>query len=115
MKVKQISLALLAGFALASWSTVTFADDVKADCEVREHGEKKRGQSGSCLYSQRQGFIDIRLTNGKEYNLTPKEGKSGVYKDQEGRRVERTEASSNMHKYQWEHRNITVTFSGDSG
>ncbi|MEJ2402229.1 MAG: hypothetical protein P8Y52_12685 [Xanthomonadales bacterium] len=110
MKAKLTSLTLLAGLALFAWTAPLYADDAKADCDVREHGEKKKGQSGPCLFSQRQGFIDIRLNNGKEYNLIPQDGKPDVYKDQEGRRVKRTEASGNMHKYQWEHRNITVTF-----
>jgi hypothetical protein len=103
-------MTLVAGFVLAAWTAPVYADDARANCDVREHGEKKKGQSGSCLYSQRQGFIDIRLNNGKEYNLIPQDGKPGVYKDQEGRRVTRTEADGNTHKYKWEHRNITVKF-----
>ena len=110
MNHRIIISALMAGLVLASWTTASFADDARADCEVREHGEKKKGQSGPCLFSQRQGFIDIRLNNGKEYNLIPQDGKPGVYKDQEGRRVTRTEADGNTHKYKWEHRNITVKF-----
>ena len=110
MKARLVITATIASLVFASWTTTSFADDASADCEVRERGEKKKGQSGPCLFSQRQGFIDIRLTNGKEYNLSPQDGKPGVYKDQEGRRVKRTEAEGNMHKYQWEHRNITVTF-----
>jgi len=112
MRPSLIPMSLIAGLALASWTTTTLADSMQADCEVREHGDKKRGQSGPCMFSQRQGYIDIRLTNGKEYSLSPQQGKSGVYKDQDGRRVKRTEAGGNMHKYQWEHRNITVTFNG---
>lgn len=112
MKALMIPMALAAGCALVTWNLPVYADDASATCDVREHGEKKKGQSGPCLFSQRQGFIDIRLTNGKEYKLSPKEGKANVYTDQDGRRVERTEAKGNMHKYQWEHRNITVTFDG---
>ena len=110
MKAALIPMALIAGLAAASWTTTVYADDASADCVVRERGEKKKGQSGPCLFSQRQGFIDIRLTNGKSYSLSPQEGKPNVFKDQEGRRVERTQAGANEHKYQWEHRNITVTF-----
>ncbi len=110
MKALLIPMAIAAGCAFVSWNTPVYADDVKAECVVHERGEKKKGQSGPCLYSQRQGFIDIRLNNGKEYSLSPKEGKPGVYNDQEGRRVERTESGSAEHKYQWEHRNIRVKF-----
>ena len=111
MKASLIPMALIAGFAAASWTTTLYADSAQAECEVREHGELKRGQSGPCMFSQRQGYIDIRLTNGKEYSLSPQD-RANMFKDQEGRRVERTQAGGNMHKYQWEHRNITVTFTG---
>lgn len=109
MKASHILTTCLAGLALASFSTPIFADESQADCEVRERGDKKRGQSGPCLFSQRQGYIDIRLNNGKNYSLSP-HGGANKFRDQDGKRVERIEASGNMHKYKWEHRNITVTF-----
>ena len=115
MKAALIPMTLAAGLALAGWTVPAVADSAEADCEVRERGERKRGQSGPCLFSQRQGYVDIRLNNGKEYSLSPQQGKDGVYKDQEGRRVKLTETSGNSQKYQWEHRNITVTFNGGGG
>lgn len=109
-------LKLTAGIAialLAGWSNAALADEAQANCDVREHGEKKKGQSGPCLFSQRQGYIDIRLNNGKTYSLSP-QNKANTFKDQDGKKVERTEASGNEHKYKWEHKNITVTFTGGS-
>ena len=110
MTRKLKSAAALATLLLASWTGAALADSMEADCDVRERGEKKKKQSGSCLFSQRQGFIDIRLNNGKTYSLSPQQNKAGVYKDQDGKNVKRTEAGGNMHKYKWEHRNITVNF-----
>ena len=114
MKLKAAKTTLLAGLMLAAWTGSAFADSADAECDVRERGEKKRGQSGPCLFSMSSGYIDIRLNNGKTYSLSPQPNKAGVYKDQDGKRVERTEAGGNMHKYKWEHKNITVTFNQGS-
>lgn len=113
MKTTRIPLAALAVAALLAVPFPAAADDARAECEVRERGEKKKGQSGPCMFSQRQGYIDIRLNNGKTYSLSP-QNKAGHYKDQEGKKVNRTEASGNVQKYKWEHKNITVTFTGGS-
>ena len=113
MKLKIAVTTGLAIALLAAWSNSALADEAQANCEVREHGDKKKGQSGPCLFSQRQGYIDIRLNNGKTYSLSP-QNKANRFKDQDGKTVKRTEASGNMHKYKWEHKNITVTFNGYS-
>lgn len=113
MKTKLIPLAAVAVAALVAIPLPAVADEAQAECEVRERGEKKKGQSGPCLFSQRQGYIDIRLNNGKTYSLSP-QNKAAHYKDQDGKNVKRTEASGNMQKYKWEHKNITVTFTGGS-
>jgi len=113
MNVKFKLTAGLAVALLAGWSNAALADEAQANCEVREHGDKKKGQSGPCLFSQRQGYIDIRLNNGKTYSLSP-QNKANTFKDQDGKKVTRTEASGNEHKYKWEHKNITVTFTGGS-
>lgn len=110
MKAKTTPIAWLAGLALAAGSINAMADSTEADCVVHERGEKKQNQSGSCLFSQRQGYVDIRLNNGKEYNLTPQD-KPNVFNDQNGQRVKR-EASGNEHRYIWEHKNIKVRFNG---
>jgi hypothetical protein len=113
MNVKLTSVAILAGLALASWTTTAMADSADAECVVHERGEKKQNQSGPCLFSQRQGYVDIRLANGKEYNLSPQD-KPDVFKDQKGQRVKR-DASGNEHQYKWEHKNIKVRFNGGGG
>ena len=110
MKWKLALTALLAGLVLAPWTGVAFADSSDAECVVHERGEKKKGQSGKCLFSMSSGFIDIRLSNGKSYSFSPQEGKSGVYKDQDGKRVKRTVDGDGTHTYKWEHKNIEVKF-----
>ena len=105
-----VLMSLLTGFA---FSAPVLADQVQADCEVHEHGDRKNKQSGPCEFSQRQGYIDIRLTNGTSYSLSP-QGAPDRFTDQNGKNVRRTEASGNMHKYKWNHMNIVVRFNGSS-
>lgn len=89
------------------------ADTTPAECEVRKHGDELKDASGRCEFSQRQGYVDIRLRNGDSYSLSPTD-KANEYKDQEGNKVERTETSGRRHKYEWKHRKIIVTFGGGS-
>lgn len=89
------------------------ADSTEANCEVRKHGDKLKDASGPCTFSQRQGYIDIKLKNGDAYSLSPT-SKTNHFKDQDGNKVERTKTDGDMHKYEWEHRKIIVTFGGGS-
>lgn len=113
MKPKLKISVLITGLALASWVSTSMADTVNADCDVRESGERKKGQSGPCQFSQRQGYIDIRLNNGKEYSLSP-QGGANQYKDQKGRDVKRIASTGDMQQFKWAHRNITVNFDRNS-
>lgn len=113
MKSAVTFLILLAVMAGLTVPAPALSDQAKADCDMRERGDKKRNQSGPCEFSQRQGYIDITLNNGKTYSLSPS-GNPDTFKDQDGKRVKRTEAGGNMHKYKWEHKNLTVRFNGSS-
>lgn len=109
------SSIVIAAIALsaAAWIPSAGADTTQADCEVRKHGDKVKDASGRCEFSQRQGYIDLRLRNGDSYSLSPT-GKRDHYKDQEGDDVERTDASAERQKFEWKHRKIIVTFGGGS-
>lgn len=109
----SIVAAAVAFSAAAAWSPSAHADTTKANCEVRKHGDKVKEASGTCEFSQRQGYIDLRLRNGDSYSLSPS-GKGDHYKDQEGNEVERTDASAERQKFEWKHRKIIVTFGGGS-
>lgn len=109
----SIVIAAIALSAAAAWIPSAQADSTQADCEVRKHGDKVKDASGRCEFSQRQGYIDIRLKNGDSYSLSPV-GSGDRYKDQEGNEVERTDASTQRQKFEWKHRKIIVTFGGGS-
>ena len=104
------ALAALAGLTIP---TLVLADQASADCEMRERGDKKKNQSGPCEFSQRQGYIDITLNNGKAYSLSPG-SQANTFTDQDGKNVRRTEAHGNLHKYKWNHKSLTVRFNGSS-
>ncbi|MEE4146601.1 MAG: hypothetical protein V2I26_17485, partial [Halieaceae bacterium] len=61
----------LAVAASCGFTQITWADSMDATCEFYSHGDKKKDRSGPCTFSQRQGYVDIGLTNGKTFNLTP--------------------------------------------
>jgi len=113
MKSTIAWLVLLAALAGLTISTPVLSDQAKADCEMRQHGDKKHNQSGPCEFSQRQGYIDITLNDGTTVSLSPG-GQSNTFTDQDGKSVKRTEAGGNMHKYKWNHRSLTVSFNGSS-
>ena len=64
---------LSAAWMLAALGSVSaaHADSASANCELRKEGETRAGLSGPCTFSQRQGYIDLRLRNGDTYSLSP--------------------------------------------
>jgi len=106
--------AWLAALFVSAMAMPAYADSAEATCQVRMDGENKKGQSGPCTFSQRQGYVDIDLRNGDTYSLSPG-NKANHFKDQKGRKVVRTQAGGNTQEYKWESgRKITVTFGGSA-
>ena len=89
------------------------ADSTQANCEFRKDGDVKKDASGPCTFSQRQGYVDITLKNGKSFNLSPGK-KPNHFKDQEDHKVVRTSEGSSQ-KYKWDQKAIIVTFNGNGG
>lgn len=104
--------ALLVSIALSGWLSTAYADSAAANCELLKDGETKEGRSGSCTFSQRQGYIDLELHNGSTYSLSP-DDKANHYKDQKGHTVVRTQAGGDTQEFKWEDgKTIRVTFTG---
>jgi hypothetical protein len=72
-------------FGLAAGTMVARADSTDATCDVRKDGDKQKGKSGPCTFSQRQGYISIDLKNGDTISLNPA-GSANHYRDQHGKR-----------------------------
>ena len=101
MSAIRFTAAVIAIAGLAALAQPAMADSVEARCEVSKDGNKWKGASGPCEFSQRQGYVSLDLANGDKYSLTPT-GKADHFKDQRGNKVERTKAGDNSHTYKWE-------------
>jgi hypothetical protein len=111
MSAIRITAAVIAMAGFAAWAHPTLADSMEAHCEVSKDGDKWKGASGPCQFSQRQGYISLDLANGDKYSLTPTD-KADHFKDQRGNKVVRTKAGGNSQTYKWEgNKKIVVTFS----
>ena len=95
--IVAVSLSVL-GFCVSAQPLR--ADSADATCEFYKHGDKKHDRWGACSFSQRQGYIDITLKDGGSYNLSPRDD-ANQFKDQEGNKVDRTQASGNRQVYEW--------------
>lgn len=107
-----LSLAVT-GLAFALLGSPSLADSTQAHCEMWHNGDHKTDATGNCQFSQRQGYIDIRLHNGSTWNLSPGD-KPDHFRDQEGHKVKRHNEGGKQ-VYKWEHRKITVAFDGGQG
>jgi hypothetical protein len=114
MKTRLVPLAAAACVALFGGMSGAMADSAAANCEVRNHGETKKGPSGPCTFSQRQGNISLSLDNGDSYSLTPT-GPQGQYRDQKGNKVARTLTSGDTQEFKWDGgRKIILTYASSS-
>jgi hypothetical protein len=76
------------------------ADLTEASCEFYRHGDAKHDRWGPCIFSQQQGYIDIRLQNGARFNLSPRDD-ANQYRDHEGNKVDRTKSSGDRQVFEW--------------
>lgn len=113
MRVATITASAL---LLATSGTFTIArgDTASASCEVREDGKVKKEASGPCEFSQRQGYVDIKLKSGFTYSLSPEGDKPSLYRDAKGHKVERV-MNGESQVYKWDDKKIIVSFDGVSG
>ena len=112
MKAATITAAALLLAGSGAFSTAR-ADTASANCEVREDGKVKKDASGPCEFSQRQGYVDIKLKSGFTYSLSPDGDKPNQYKDAKGHKVERVMNGENQ-VYKWDEKKIIVSFGGNS-
>lgn len=85
---KLLKFLLTLGF-LSSLSIEVCADTVDARCDIYPNGMDKASTSIPCTFSQRQGFINITRSDGKQHELSPTADQSGNFLDQSGRPVYR--------------------------
>lgn len=111
----QTGSALLLIAVTSIMAQVVRADSADATCEYYKHGDAKHDRWGDCSFSQRQGYIDIKLKNGATFNLSPRDD-ANQYKDQEGNKLERTSSSGSTQVFEWQkdQQKLVVTFKDSS-
>ena len=115
MKRSSMVACFVVAAATGAFVSPVLADSAQATCEVRKDGDTRKGASGPCTFSQRQGYIDLDLRNGDSYSLTPG-GKEGHYHDQKGNKVVRTLTGGGTEEFKWEGgKKIILTFAGSAG
>lgn len=86
MKYTIILALLLAGLPVAA-----SADSAEARCDIYPAGEDHTDVVIPCVFSQRQGYVTIRRSDGVVHELSPIDQESGPgnFLDQDGNRVYR--------------------------
>jgi len=100
---------VVAAIAAMSMTGVAKADTANASCIVYPKGDDRASWSGTCTFSQRQGFVGIQLQNGKRYDLSPT-GQPNKFRDQDGRPAHRETGAGDQHIYRLSKESIYVTF-----
>jgi hypothetical protein len=114
MKLSRVLCAFVVAIATSAGLSPVHADTAEATCDVRKDGQKWEGQSGACTFSQRQGYVDLKLRNGDTISLSPTD-QANHFKDQRGNKVVRTAAGGNSQEFKWEGgRKVHVTFGGSA-
>ena len=85
MKKQLFSLASGAAIAALVALAPAKADTTTARCDVYPRGEDRATSSDTCTFSQRQGYVTIRLKDGTTYELTPSSTQAAAFTDQNGR------------------------------
>jgi hypothetical protein len=86
--IKQLLLALpLAAGFLPAFSTQ--ADTMRSECGFSNSTKDRPETTSSCTFSQRQGFVSIRIDGGDDFEFFPVGDNPGNYHDQTGKAVYR--------------------------
>jgi hypothetical protein len=84
MKLLSALTVSLVGVGVLALAPQVLADTVQARCDVFPAGEDRATSTGLCSFSQRQGFVSIRLQNGRTIELRPNESKANAFFDAKG-------------------------------
>jgi len=104
-------LVTIGGFSFAALllSASAMADWTDARCDVYPRGEDHTDVSIPCVFSQRQGYININRSDGVSHDLSPQDDDPGHYRDQKGEDVFRKSGLDNAGLiFQFRHETIYV-------
>jgi hypothetical protein len=89
MKLKSLLISAATSIATLVIGMTAQADTVAAHCDIYAPGDSYPSLSHNCTFSQRQGFVDIRLDSGREYDFRPVGDQPGNFVDENGNAVYR--------------------------
>lgn len=89
MNAKSILTATLSALTSVGIAYAAKADTVAAHCDIYAPGDNYPTLSRNCTFSQRQGFIDVRLDSGRVFDFSPVGDQPGNFVDAEGNAVYR--------------------------
>jgi hypothetical protein len=75
--------------ALLALASPTLADTTRARCDIYLAGSDHADKMIECTFSQRQGYVTIRRSDGVVHELSPKSDRPENFVDQDGRAVSR--------------------------
>lgn len=81
----RIALTAAACLLAAGWVASAHADTVEARCDIYPKGSDKASAVLGCSFSQRQGYVHIRRSDGVDIDLRPVGDGPGRYVDAQGR------------------------------
>lgn len=109
MKRLQTLFASLLSFVAVAVASPVLADTVDARCDVFPAGDDKATSSGLCTFSQRQGFVTIRLKGGQTIELKPNQSTPNAFFDERGEPAKREMLEANRGQvYRLEKQSIFV-------
>lgn len=86
--MKIVLSAVFTALALGG-SPMLMADTAEAACVIYPKGEDHSDVTIPCTFSQRQGYITLRRSDGVEHELSPVGDRPGNFTDQDGNTVYR--------------------------
>ena len=89
MQVRSILTATITALTSVGIAFAAKADTVAAHCDIYAPGDSYPSLSHNCTFSQRQGFIDVRLDSGRVFDFSPVGDRPGNFVDENGKAVYR--------------------------
>ena len=80
LKISGLLTAVISLFAAQG----TTADSMRSECGFSDAKAQRPDTTSSCMFSQRQGYISVRIDGGREFELAPQDDVPGNYQDQHG-------------------------------
>ena len=78
---KAIYNTTLAAICAMPWITTASADTLRSECGYSSAAGERPQTTSACTFSQRQGYIGIRIDGGAQYDFSPIGDNPGNYRD----------------------------------